>query len=351
MDVRSITRRGAVGAVGPAFHGSRLGRALGASAITLLLAACASTAQGPSGAGTRADTGSGSAGAIGAPVAQPPGVIGQGTVTAPDMVAPQPSVTSEGAVQGFADDAKIVKTGTLTLEVAKLDDALAAARTAIAGLGGYVSGTDEANDGDRTRATIVYRVPAARWDDALQRLRGLATKVVSEQTNAVEVTGQVLDLDARISNLRATESALQAIMARAVKISDVLDVQQQLTAVQGQIEQLSTQKAHLEDQAALGTLTVSYGVPVPAVTTAREGWDAGAEIDRAVASLVALLQGAASFAIGFAIVALPVLVVLALVLGAGWLVVRRIARGRSPSGLLPPSPPADAPSAPVAPEA
>ena len=351
MDGRGITRREAVGALGPALGRSRRWKLLGALAVVLLLAGCASRAGIQSDAGTRIDAGSGSAGAIGAPAAQPPDVLGGGKATTPETVAPLPSAASEGAVQGFADDAKIVKTGTLTLEVPKLDDALAAARAAIAGLGGYVSGTDEANDGDRTRATIVYRVPAARWDDALQRLRGLASKVVSEQTNAVEVTGQVLDLDARISNLRATESALQGIMARAVKISDVLDVQQQLTAVQGEIEQLSTQKAHLEDQAALGTLTVSYGVPVPAVTTAREGWDAGAEIDRAVASLVALLQGAASFGIWFAIVALPVLVVLALVLGAAWLLVRRIVRRGSPSGLLPPSPPADAPTAPVAPEA
>ena len=82
----------------------------------------------------------------------------------------------------------------------------------------------------------------------------------SEQTQTDEVTGQVLDLGARIVNLQATERALQAIMDKAIKISDVLDVQAQLTDVRGQIEQLETEKKHLEEQAAYGTLDVTFGI-------------------------------------------------------------------------------------------
>ena len=44
------------------------------------------------------------------------------------------------------------------------------------------------------------------------------------------MTSQVVDLQARIANLRASETALQGIAAKATKISDVLEVQAQLTA-------------------------------------------------------------------------------------------------------------------------
>ena len=40
-----------------------------------------------------------------------------------------------------------------------------------------------------------------------------------QEIGTEEVTGKVIDLGARITNLRATEAALQAIMARATKIS------------------------------------------------------------------------------------------------------------------------------------
>ena len=134
-------------------------------------------------------------------------------------------------------------------------------RTAIAGLGGYVSDSDQTNQGDQVSASITYRVPVARWQDALDAIQKIATKVDSAKSNAVEVTGQVLDLGARIDNLRTTEPALQAIMARATKIADVLDVESKLSDVQGQIEQLSTEQAHLKDQASLATLTVLFGLP------------------------------------------------------------------------------------------
>jgi cell division protein FtsL len=277
---------------------------------------------------------------------------GGGPVAAP---GPVDQYGGGGGETAFRDDAKVVKTGTLSVEVERLDETLKKARAAIVALGGYVSGSDESNAGDRTQATIVYRVPADRWDDALDAIRGLAVKVVGEQTNAVEVTGQVLDLDARIRNLQATEASLQAIMEKAVKISDVLEVQRELTVVREQIEQLSTQKAHLEDQADLGTLSVYFTVPVLAVTETTQGWDPAAEVDRAIASLVGMLQGVASIGIWLLIVGLPILVVVGLLGVIVAVVLRRMVVGRRAGGgglppLMPPTTPSIGSASPAAPE-
>jgi hypothetical protein len=229
------------------------------------------------------------------------------------------------------DDSLVVKTGSILADVTDLDAALVKARGAIAGLGGYVSASDQTDKGGQQVAAVTYRVPAARWQDALDAIHALVAKVVTEQTNTVEVTGQVLDLGARIANLRATESALQAIMVKATKISDILAVQQQLTDVQGQIEQLSTQKQHLQDQAAMSSLTVTYQVPVVAVTTAAKGWDPGAEVDQATARLIELGQGLASIVIWLGIVGLPLLLVLAIVLLPLAWIVRRVGARIRPS--------------------
>ncbi|HTC85907.1 MAG TPA: DUF4349 domain-containing protein, partial [Candidatus Acidoferrum sp.] len=164
----------------------------------------------------------------------------------------------------IASESFIVKTGSVTVEVPDLNAALLKARAAISGLGGYISGSDQANQGDQVLASVTYRIPAARWDEAIDAISGLATKVVALKTGTTEVTGQVLDLGARIDNLRATEQALQAIMVKATRIQDILDVQNQLTGVRGQIEQLTTEQAHLKDQAALSTLTVLFQTPTVA---------------------------------------------------------------------------------------
>ena len=222
----------------------------------------------------------------------------------------------------------MIKTGTLALQVKAIDATLAEAGAKITALGGYVSGSERSGDGESAVASVTYRIPAARWDDALAGLRGLAIKVLGERTQTDEVTGQVLDLGARISNLQATERALQAIMAKAVKISDVLEVQAQLTDVRGQIEQLQTQRQHLQEQAAYGTLNVTFGLETVAVVEAQKGFNPATEVDRATASLVEVGQAIATAGIWFGILWLPILIVLGLIGLVVLLVVRRFRRTR-----------------------
>ena len=267
-----------------------------------------------------------------------------GPARAPETVAGRTSLSTDGSV--VTADALagplIVRTGSLALEVKDLDAALLQARARVAGLGGYVSDSERANSDDQSIALVTYRIPAGRWDDALDALHGLATKVLGEQTRSVEVTGQVLDLAARIANLRATERALQAIMTQATRISDILDVQNQLTNVQGQIEQLSTEQAHLSDQAALGSLAVTYTVPVIAVARVSSGWNLSAEFDRALAQLVGLGQGIAVAAVWFGVVGLPIVGGLVFAALLAVFVARRLGLRRVPATLPSGPPPANA---------
>ena len=269
--------------------------------------------------------------------------------------APEDVAGSSGGGQPgapLATDLLVIKTGSLALQVKAIDAALADASAKIAGLGGYVSGSQRGGDGQNSVASVTYRIPAARWDDALVALRGLAQKVVNEQTQSEEVTGQVIDLGARIDNLQATERALQAIMDKAVKISDVLEVQAQLTDVRGQIEQLETEKKHLEEQSAFGTLSVTFGLETVAVAEAQKSWDPAAEADRATASLVEVGQGLAAAGIWFGIFWLPMLLGFGLIALIVVLVVRRIRRDRPAGPSVPwgPSGPlGGGPDIPVAP--
>ena len=247
-----------------------------------------------------------------APAEAPGGVLPDGT-------------GSQGTNGAPRDDLKIVYTGSLELVVDDLQAALAKAKTAVLATGGYIGASQEANDGDRSLATITYRIPATRWDGAISDLRGLATKVVSEQTQATEVGGQIVDLEARIRNLRASEASLQEIAKGTGKVTDLLEVEAQLTQVRGEIEQLEGQRAQLEDQVAYGTLVTTFGLEVVQVQQQAQGWDPKTDVDGAFATLIAAGQTIVSGLIWFAIVWLPVLAVLLAVVLVGRWVYRRYA--------------------------
>jgi len=227
-------------------------------------------------------------------------------------------------------DLLIIKTGSIVIQVSGIEDAVSAATKAIVELGGYASASQRSGEDDDAYASITYRVPADRWDEALAAIHGVGQKVLDERSGTEDVTGQVVDLGARIKNLQATELAFQEIMTRATAIKDVLAVQAELTQVRGEIEQLTAQKQRLEEQAALSTLTVTFSLKQDAVLTSTKDFDPGTEVNEATASLVRILQAVAAAGIWFGIVWLPILLVVGVVALIAYAIVRRLRRPAGP---------------------
>jgi hypothetical protein len=118
---------------------------------------------------------------------------------------------SGGSTQGEAAAAVqpallIIRTGKLSLQVSEasaLSSTVTSAADLVGAAGGFVAGSKEQGTADAASATVDYRIPANAWERTLTGLRGLAT-VQSQEIGTEEVTGKVIDLGARITNLRAT---------------------------------------------------------------------------------------------------------------------------------------------------
>jgi hypothetical protein len=265
----------------------------------LLLAACSSSAAATAPANFGANSQAG-----GATKAQP--------ISAASAA---PAVPDAGATPLVTGSSLIIKTGQLTLQVSNVDASAAQANGIVTGAGGYIAGSSRSGDADKLFVSVTYRIPVAKWDttlDAIHHASGGGTiSIIDEQIQTQDVTAAAVDLDARLTNLRSTESALLAIMAKADKITDILAVQEQLTTVQGQIEELQAQRNTLGDQASYSTLTVQFqAVPKTETTTAAGGWNLGSTIDDATAALVKVGQAAATIAVWALIVGGPLIVVL-----------------------------------------
>ena len=206
--------------------------------------------------------------------------------------------------------------------------------TASARMGGYVGASQTENVDDQPYATITYRIPADRWEDALDLLRGLnglTSKVVSEQTQAVEVTGQVIDLEARIRNLRASETALQEIATqrdpdhRRARGPEPADQRPRpdRTAERRARGPRGPRRLRDADRDLQRAGRGGRGSPP-------KGWEPAEVVDEATASLVNILQALTTAGIWFAIVWLPLLLVLGAIVALGVWVGRRLGPDRAP---------------------
>ena len=170
----------------------------------------------------------------------------------PAAVGASESLGQPRAVPGAGD--QVVRTATLDLRVKRNEISGGPQRieTIVGGLGGFVQKTDAS----REAVTMTIRVPADHYSDALRRLGGLGT-VRGRTEQGDNVSGQLVDFDARIRNLAAQEAVLQGLMDDAGTVTDTITIQQQLFGVREQIEQLRGQRDLLANQATFATITVT----------------------------------------------------------------------------------------------
>ena len=101
------------------------------------------------------------------------------------------------------------------------------------------------------------RVPGDRMADTLARLRAIG-QVVEDTQGSQDVTDQIVDLDARLASARATEKRLTELLAnRTGKLSDVLEVERELTRVRLDIERLDAEKTNMGRRVSYATIDVT----------------------------------------------------------------------------------------------
>lgn len=212
----------------------------------------------------------------------------------------------------------VIRTGTASIQVDTLDRAIALVRALAQRVGGFVAGSvTQAGQGQLHSASLELRMPAERFDDAVDGLRSFG-KVESVNISAQDVGEEFVDANARMVNARRLEARLIELLARRTgKLGDVLNVEHELARVREEIERYEGRLRYLRSRAAVSTLTLNVHEPIPVVDQGTRAVIAES-LRQAWRNLVAL--------IAFAIQSLGVVAPLALVGSGAWLVARRFRR-------------------------
>ena len=246
-----------------------------------------------------------------------------------EKAAPSPSLAPSAAPQAPAADSntgttpqRIIRNGSLALRVQDAPGALEQAKSIAEGKGGFVqsSSISDTGSGPRT-AYATIRVPVAAFGSAIADLKKLAIVVLTESTNASDVTMQYVDLESNLRNARAEEESYLELLKRTGSMNDVLAVTRQLAQVRGRIEQLEGQKRYMESQTDDATITLTLTeearVEVPTRT-----WKPLEVIREAFRELVVSLQGLVDvlirLVIGFVGLFIPIALITALFIWLGW---------------------------------
>ncbi|MEY4175857.1 MAG: hypothetical protein RI900_3022 [Actinomycetota bacterium] len=103
---------------------------------------------------------------------------------------------------------------------------------------------------------MVFRIPPEQTQAFIEALDPGIGRRTSLQTSQEDVTLQVTDLDARIKTARAGLDRVQALLASAKNLGEVISLESELTERQTALEELLAQKKYLDGLVALSTVTV-----------------------------------------------------------------------------------------------
>jgi len=143
----------------------------------------------------------------------------------------------------------LIYSGSVTVEVARVEDAIAEFLGKVGEWGGYLS---------RQRGTTLsVRVPADRFDTAFEFLRTMG-RLLQESREANDVTEEFMDLGIRLDNAKRSRERLLELLAKADKVEDMLKIEEQLRRLTEEIERMEGRRRFLADQVAMATLQATF---------------------------------------------------------------------------------------------
>lgn len=291
---------------------------------------------GCSGAETGADGGSsGEATMTTAQAATESGDGGAGSGGGGDTAADSGSEVKTGSSGGASFDARAktqpryrIKTANIRLTVDSYKNTRTSLVSTTRSLGGYV----DSHSSDRhtrhnqswTTGTIVLRVPAENYDQLIDAVESSGT-VEHRETKTRDVTERVVDLQARLKNLKNQRDRLRDLYESANETEDILRVGERLSEVQGEIERVEGRLQVLQNQVAYSTVRIQIREEPPEEVE-RKTEPAWYETGMAAAflqSVDGVLVLGRMFAVGFAYVA-PYLLALGIPIAGVYGAVRRL---------------------------
>ena len=232
---------------------------------------------------------------------------------AQEKPAAEPSETEEGGGQ----ERMVIQTASLEVSVADTVEAMNATTALAKSMGGYVVSSNRYSDTTYnnvtyTRTSITIRVPAAKLEEAMQKIRELSADgkngVLSESLSGEDVTSDFVDSSSRLRNLKAAEEQLVKLMENTDDLDATLSVFRELTNIRSQIEVMEGHIKYLQESSALSSIAVDFVAEASLQPIEIGGWKPEGVAKDALGNLIRMFQDLVDFLIRFSIQCLPFLI-------------------------------------------
>lgn len=153
---------------------------------------------------------------------------------------------------------KIIKQAYLKFETSDLEETFNQIQTAIVINKGSIQSDSQEKSYNNISRTIIVRVPSEKFDVFLQSISKGVAYFDQKDISSQNVTEEYIDLTSRLNTKRKLEARYLQILQKATKISEILEIEKQISTIREEIEAKEGQLKYLENRVSESTVTIEF---------------------------------------------------------------------------------------------
>jgi hypothetical protein len=182
-------------------------------------------------------------------------------IPGPDAPQHKQGTTGKAQVPVAANpdwDKKIVKNGTLSVEVKNFKAYTARLHEQVKAVGGYIAQEEQNESTYKIENIVTVKVPVERFDETVMQLASDSDKLMNKRISTEDVTMQLVDTKSRMETKKEVRERYLDLLKQAHSMKDILQVQNEINQVQEEIDGATGRIAYLGHAAAYSTINLNF---------------------------------------------------------------------------------------------
>lgn len=173
-------------------------------------------------------------------------------------------VSEKGEAPGSEEiTKKVIRTGSIEFQSKDVEKDYNAIAGILSRSDAYIENENQSRTSDRIYYNLTIRVPADHYDSLFKSLTSLAFRLDNKSSNIQDVTERYYDLKTRLKNKKALEERYLELLKKANAMKDILEIEQKISEVRTEIENLEGQFRYLSKQIGFSTINLSFYQELP----------------------------------------------------------------------------------------
>jgi hypothetical protein len=155
-------------------------------------------------------------------------------------------------------DKKIIKTAVMNVETQEFKNYSRQIHALLTKWEGYIAREEESESEGKLNNLLSIKVPASRFDEAVNSISSLNGKVLVKQISSEDVTGEIMDVRTRAEAKKRIRLRYLDMLQKAKNIGEIIQVEREINQIQEQIEAAEARLNYLAHTTSYSTIELTF---------------------------------------------------------------------------------------------